>query len=112
MPVRPWLTKLCSVGLVANLMVIPNELILEILEDSVQGDLRELANLAQVINFLWGALAWPIVSAFALLYTWFVDRDTKWFKPKLVIAFLMLALWLVGCGLFAAMIDNPTDDDF
>ncbi|MDZ4780837.1 MAG: hypothetical protein SGJ19_11335 [Planctomycetia bacterium] len=115
-PPRPWASRAITAALFMNIVAIP---LSELLPD-VRRSLERLGAPALwidmvkacgLINIVWLMVMWPITSLTAVIYTASVDRYTRWWRFKSVTAAIMLALWMLGCGLILSMVMSTSADE-
>lgn len=116
-PSWPWGTRLCSIGLVLNLLCIPCFALCEGVSDALRraGTVPHIVALLEAVCSacgIWVIIAWPVVSLLAALYSAFPDRYTRFWSVKTTIASLMFALWMWGCGFLVFLIATFDEADF
>jgi hypothetical protein len=112
-PSRPALTRALTIGLVANAASIPLWFLASymlVVSRRLQGTWL-LIRVVDAIDDglgLWLVFGWPLLSIMVLTYTLTSDRHTPWSRTKTIIAFLMLLLWLIPCGIFLFIVARRT----
>jgi hypothetical protein len=99
-PRRIWFTRVIDVGLMMNLALLPVLMILGSSSDGLRrGGWAGLASAIESVlmaSVLYVAFGLAPVSLFALLYTAFVDRGTRWWRTKCATAAIMSLLGLLA----------------
>jgi len=114
-PPDPGISRTLTVGLVVNVLSVPlSELLPDLRQNLDRGNHEVLADVVRFLtgaNLLWAAMAWPVVSLTALIYTATRDRHTRWWLPKSIAAAILLLVWLLVVLLVFSM-QSPDDMEF